>query len=167
MEKINGKQAGIMCFISVLANKLILLPSLIYIDSENGALATLLLCLFIDFVFLLLILKYFKKNKNVEFVEILKNKLGKVLCRIVLFLFLCYFLIKCVILSNECYAMFRETVFAEAPLYLFLTILLVASNILAIGNFCANGRTAEFFFKPLLLAMIFIIIQSFFWIFGN
>lgn len=157
-NSLSSKQAGIMCFFSVLANKIIFLPSLIYQKADIGALLTIILCFSIDILSLILIYRFFKNNKdNVSFIEILKKKLGKILTKIILLIFFAFFFIKLIFLLNECFVMLRDGLSRSCLSFVF-SYNINSRKCFHFGSLCAKGRTFELLFYPILILLSVTII---------
>ena len=80
MKTISARQTGIIVFLTILANKILVLPSILYKSSDADSIFVMLTLFLIEFLILLVFLKLKKNYPNQTFLSILQEKLGKDLC---------------------------------------------------------------------------------------
>ncbi|MEG1499665.1 MAG: GerAB/ArcD/ProY family transporter [Clostridia bacterium] len=153
-DSISTRQAGIILFLSVLSIKILLLPSLFYQDTKSFGILTVGLALLFDVIIAFFVCKFISKNKNVSFYQIICKKTNKFLAKVVVFLLFLFFLIKLILLINESYLYFKQSVFESADIKLFLIIFLGVCCPFVFGRFRAFGRTCEFFYNIIFLGVI-------------
>ena len=97
-KSINIWQTGIFIFIIIFANKVLLLPSLLYRDANvEGIFCYLILFLLeIGLIFLFIVLK--SKFPNVSFASLVKEKFGIVTLKIIYFLLIIFFFCKLILI---------------------------------------------------------------------
>ena len=156
MEKIiSSRQLSIIAFLSVLSLKLTVLPALIYSKIGVDAVLLILFITAIDFLEFFFIYYVLKNNQNISFYDFLSNKTGKFFTKIIFILIFIFYLFKMLLLCSGGFNYASSAIFKEAPLYLFLFILLVSSSSLFLFGIKSYSRTVEFFYP--LIASMFII----------
>ena len=71
--KINYRQMCIMLFLSFIALKFLVLPSVLYINSANASWFVVLVLMIIDGIYALLLINLMKKNQNKNINEFMKE----------------------------------------------------------------------------------------------
>ena len=92
MKTISARQTGIIVFLTILANKILVLPSILYKNSKADSIFVMLALFFIEFLILLVFLKLKKNYPNQTFLSILQKKLGKIIAKTIIFFFFVFFL---------------------------------------------------------------------------
>ncbi|MGN1201016.1 MAG: GerAB/ArcD/ProY family transporter [Candidatus Caccovivens sp.] len=156
-KTINAWQTGIMLFILMFANKMLVLPSLLY--EQAGLEAFVIPVLLFALEFGLLYVFYLLKNKypDLSFSDLLTKHFGKIVTYIVYVLFMFYFLAKAVLLYNVTYVFFRTLIYKDSSNILFLFCFLPVINHMAICGVRVMGRTMQLFFPIILLTVLFCI----------
>lgn len=161
-KSITAWQTGILLFILLFANKILVLPSLMY----DGASFESFLIPVVLFVFEMGLLYLFYKLKTKfpeeSFAEILKNRIGKIPMLILYLCFMIFFLGKAVLLYNVTYIFFRNMIYKDSSNFVFLFSLLPIINYMAIVGLRSIGRTAQLFFPGIVLITMFCIVIGFF-----
>ncbi len=159
---INAWQTAIILFVLLFANKILVLPSLIY---EEAGLEGFLIPIFLFIVeFGLLFLFFLLKNKfpNQSFSDLIRKYCGKIVATAVFVLFMIFFLAKSVLIYNITYVFFRNLIYKDSGNILFLFCFLPVVNHLAISGERVMGRTMQLFFPIILLTVVFCICVGFF-----
>ncbi len=159
---ISGWQAGILMFILIFANKVLVLPSLLYERAHFESVFVLAILFALELGALFLFYKFKKAFPSQSLVEILRNKFGKVVQIVVYILIMVYFLSKAVLLYNVSYIFFRNVIYKDYSNLLFLFCFIPIINHLAICGLRVIGRTAQLFFPIILIIVIFCIIVGVF-----
>ena len=154
-KTMNAWQTGICLFIIIFANKILLLPSLLYdIASIEGAWAY-----FISFAFELGLITLFvfvkRRYNNISFAELVRKKLGVITLKIFYLLLALFFLCKLVLIYNVTYIFFKDLIYKDSGTLLFLISFLPIINYLALSSMRVIGRTMQLFFPIILLIFIF------------
>lgn len=154
-KAINARQLSLIGFISTFALKLTILPSLLFNRIGIDALLLVIFSLLLDFCEFFLIYFLLKRNQNVSFSEFLEKKFGKAFAKIILLLFLGFYFFKFLILTVAGYDYARFAIFKDAPIYLFLFVILTISSSLVLFKCKSFGRTIEFFYP--IVAFFFLL----------
>lgn len=101
MNVLTNRQIGVMISLSIVSLKLFIFPSLISGYSQNNCYISVLISLFVEFLFILLILWIMKKNPTKSLFEILENKFGKLFTKILAGVLTIFFLGKSLVATKE------------------------------------------------------------------
>lgn len=153
-QDITARQAGILCFLMMLSSKILALPSLLYKDVGYFAMIIFLMLLSMEVLFLFVFIKLKEKYINLSFFDILSKFLGKIITKIIYFLFFVYFLIAVVHLIYDNFIYLREAIFEDAKIEKFLLIFLPIICALSYKGLNSFARTAEFFYIFIVFGFI-------------
>ncbi len=161
-KNINAWQLGIMLFILLFANKILVLPSLLFEGAGLEAVFIPVLFFVLEMGLLFLFYKLKTKHPAQSFSFLLKNRFGTPV-QVVAFVFLCaYFLCKAVLLYNVTYIFFRNVVYKDYSSFLFLFCFIPIMNHLAISGLRVMGRTMQLFFPFMLTIVLFCLVVGVF-----
>lgn len=161
-KSINVWQASILMFILLFANKIIVLPSLLY---EGAGLESIFALIFMFCLEMgLLLLFYFLKNKypTQSLSSILQACFGKIVKTTFFIGFMIFFLSKAVLLYNVTYIFFRNLIYKDTTNLLILFCFLPVINHLVISGLRVIGRTAQLFFPVIFGTVIFCLVVGLF-----
>ncbi|MBP3431729.1 MAG: GerAB/ArcD/ProY family transporter [Clostridia bacterium] len=166
-RSINAWQLGIMLFILLFANKILVLPSLLYDDAKlEGFFVPVILFAF-EIGILLLFRKLKIKYPNESFASVLQKHFGKVAKMIVYVLMLIFFISKAVLLYNVTYIFFRNMIYKDSGNFIFLFSLLPVVIHMVVCGLRVMGRTMQLFFPPIVVITVFCVVVGFFGITEN
>ncbi len=156
-RSINAWQLGILIFILLFANKILVLPSLLFEGAKMESLFALLFLCACEFG--LVVLFYFAKKKfpTQSFSKIVREHLGNITKIMFYFLIMIFFLAKAVLLYNVTYIFFRNLIYKDTSNFLILFCFLPIINHLAICGLRVLGRTTQIFF-PIIFGILFFCI---------
>ena len=153
-RKISAWQTGILLFILLFANKILVLPSIIATKSKLEAIL-IVMSLFACEIGLLLLFWWTKnRNPNKSFFDVLKAKCGSPVCKTIACLVCLYFLSKSVLLYNVCHAFLQNLVYKDVSDILFLVAILPVVNFLAFSGITPHARTMQLFFPSIFLLVV-------------
>lgn len=161
-KSVSAWQIGILLFILLFANKILVLPSLLYEGAKVEAFFIPIILFAFDLGLLILFYKVKTKFPTQSFAEIIKEHFGKVVTYIVFILIMIFFICKAVLLYNITYIFFRNLIYKETDNILFLFCFLPVINHLAISGLRVMGRTAQLFFPVIVVITLFCIVVGFF-----
>ncbi len=166
-RNITAWQTGILLFILLFANKVLVLPSLLYEGAKFEAFLIPIIASFLEFGLLFLFYKVKMRFPDKSFEEILSARFGKVVQILIYIFFSVYFLAKAVLLYNVTFIFFRNMIYKNAQNFVFLFALLPIINHLAICGLRVLGRTAQLFLPVIFLITVFCIVVGCFGIDSN
>lgn len=154
MEKqLTVRQCCIIVFVLIIANKLMMLPSIISFNSANDAWLTFLLSFVLDFVIALGIIGIITHSKQ-TIVEFLKKKLGRIVTSVILAAISFIFILKIVDIMFETYTMFNEYIYVDFSSVLFFAVILLVIVYFGTRELRSLGRTVEILFTTICGALI-------------
>ncbi len=159
-EKISANQAGLMLALLLFANKIINLPSLLSTFAKGDSIFIVLIYFLIEIGVIFIFFRLKKQFPEKSFFDILKEKLSIVTAWIVYLSALIYFYTKIFLTFFSGLVYFKTEVYLESQEIFFLVTTLVLTFCLVHGGFRALGRSAEFFFIPIIVGLIFCQIIS-------
>ena len=80
--KITYRQMSIMVFLSFIALKFLVLPSVLYLHSSNASWFVVLVLMIIDAMYAILIINLMRKNQNKNINEFMTQTIGPVLTKL-------------------------------------------------------------------------------------
>ncbi len=159
-NKISARQSGMLCVMLIFANKLLLLPSLLFEEIGADGFWVIVVLLFVDLLglggFFMLKARY----PSEKFYDILKDNLGKILAKTIVFLFLIFFLFKTFLTFSVVYMFLKQTVYQEDFEFLALIALLPVLNHGIISGIRTISRSIELFFYFVCAGLILCVAIS-------
>lgn len=158
---INVRQLAIMFFISTIALRMTILPSMIHKDIGKESFLLMSLYAFIELISFFLIYYLLKKNQNISFYQFLKKHLGDIGAKVVFFIIFVFYFFKMLILLRGGFVYARDVAFQEATFSLYAFIILMISGSLYFFKLRALSRTMEIFFPLIFIFLIISLIIPF------
>jgi len=151
---VSTRQIILILIISMVTLKVLFLPSLLAKDIGRDAYFFVLLMCVIDLVVLCLLLFIFYKNPDLSFVEILNKMFGKFLTKIIMFLFMLFFISKCCGIFQANFSYLNENLYSSLRWYTFAFPILI--TIFFIASFGVNSlsRLVEMFAPVVIVGFI-------------
>lgn len=162
MKSISCRQAGILVFLTILANKILLLPSIMYQEARADSLFGISLIFLIELLILatfIFVKIKFPKN-NIQ--EILQVKIGKFLSKLVVFIFLIFFLFKTMLTYSVIYVYLKDLVYQDEFGFLAIVCFLPVVNHGVLSGLRSISRTFELFFYLIIAGIVFCFVIAFF-----
>ncbi len=161
-KTLNAWQLGILMFVLLFANKILVLPSLLYEGAGFESIFIPVLLFLLEFGLVFLFYRLKTKFPNETFAQILKNHFGNVVKVIIFVIFMFFFLSKAVLLYNVTYIFFRNLIYKDYSNFLFLFCIIPIITHLAVCGLRVMGRTAQLFFPVIIVIIAFCIVVGFF-----
>ncbi len=159
-EQITVRQTACFCAISLLALKLIALPSLLFEKSSSSGLVVAIVMFVADFLMLFLFLKIKQKYPDCSLYEIIEKFLGKITAKILYLFIFTFFTFKLCMLINEGLSYMQDVVDEDCSLVVFLLTYLPVITALCYGGLKSCARTCEFGFVFILIGFIICLFLS-------
>lgn len=159
---VSVRQLILILIVSMVALKVLFLPSLLSKDiGRDSYLFVIIMCL-IDLAVLCALLFIFYKNPDLSFLEILEKMFGKVIAKIIMFLFMLFFIAKCCGIFQANFSYLNENLYSSLRWYTFAFPILV--TIFFIASFGVNSlsRLVEVFAPIIIIAFIACLLVGFF-----
>lgn len=154
-KSVNIWQIGIILFIVLLANKILLLPSLVFKDANFEGLITITILFLIEIGIITLFIFLKRKYKTLSFAQILREKFGNFIKIIIFLLLAIFFVCKILLLYNVTYAFFNELIYKESSPLLYLVCFVPIMTYFVFCPLRTMGRTLQIFFPVILVLAIF------------
>ena len=143
---ISARQAGMLCAVLVLANKIFLLPSLIYEGAKSDgffvALMLFIVDLFVLTTFFMLKAKY--PDNTLDY--ILEKHIGKIFSKIIYIILMIFFLFKVLLTYSVVYAYLKGQVYQDEFALLALISVIPVVNHAVVTGLRSFSRTIELYF---------------------
>ena len=146
IDKINARQAGILCAVMLFANKLLMLPGVLFREVRTDGFLIYLLFFVLDILVLFAILWFKKRKKDV--------KLNKVWNFIIHFALIAYFLVGSFFMVQDAFVFIRDSAYEDVSLLIFAICFLPVAIYAATTGFRGIARTAEFYYKFIVFGII-------------
>ena len=158
---INIWQTGIMLFLLLFANKILLLPSLMFKDTNVEGIFCYVILFVLEILLVTLFIFLKRSYPDKSFSSLIEEKFGKITLKIIYFLFTLFFLFKIVLVYNVTYIFFKDLIYKENNVFLYLICFLPIVNYLAFIGLRVTGRTCQIFFPIILIILLFCVVVSF------
>lgn len=157
---ISAKQAGMMCVILLLANKILLLPSLIFEDIGADGIFVVILLLFLDLLVLGAFYLLKSRFPDFSFSQILEKYLGKIVTKIIYIFLLVFFLFKAILTYSVSYIFLKQQVYQDDFELLALICILPIVNHAVFVSLRTFSRTIEMFFYLIVVGIVLCLFIS-------
>ena len=134
---VSVRQLILILIISMVTLKVLFLPSLLAKDIGRDSYLFMLLMLVLDFLVLLTLLFIFNKNPQLSFFEVIQKMFGKVLAKIIMFLFFLFFLLKSWATFQTNLSYLNENLYTSLEWYIFAFPILI--TVFYIASFGVNS----------------------------
>ncbi len=160
MKKISSRQTAVIACVLLFANKILVLPSLLYEYAKADGLFVMLLLLFAELLLLMIFFRLKHKFPDSSFYEIIKKNTGAFLAKLIFFLIILYLFYKILLVYNVSYMYFRAQVYLDAGFYTFVLVFLLVCNSCVMRGLRSLSRCMEFFFTFIIVCFIFCLLLS-------
>ena len=162
MKKISINQCGILMVLCIFANKILLMPSLMYHQTSADSIFVLLVLFLLDFIMLPIFIKLKKVYKDDKFYDVLKAKIGVFFTKLIYIALLVFFMFKCLLVFSITYVYFKQQIYQEEFIFLALIAFLPVFNHAIFVGVRSFSRTIELFFWIVITGFIFCLVISLF-----
>lgn len=158
-KQLTSRQAGLILVVAIVANKLIMLPSILSFHTFQDAWLAFLMSFAIDFLFCMIFV-YFLQKLDKPILQILQQKYGRVVAIIFGLCVAIVFLLKSAEMFGECYLFFDSVMYIEIDKYIFSGCFLALTLYFSSRKFRTVGRTNELMFFLFATAIGFCLFLS-------
>ncbi len=159
-EQISVRQTACFCAISMLALKLITLPSILVEMSTSSAIIVALIMFALDLMILFLYLKAKEKYPDLSLYELIKKVFGTIVAKIIYSFLFGIFILKILMLNNEAISYMRDIVDEDFKLTLYLMTFLPVVISMVYSGLKNSARTVEFGFVFIFIGLVFCLFLS-------
>lgn len=161
-DKISMHQAGILVAFGILANKVLLLPSLMFNQTKADSIFVLLILFALDFVALPIFFKLKKAYPDKKLFEILTKFLTKYVARLIFIILLVYMLFKALYTFSVVYDYFKQQIYQDEFFWIAIICIVPLMNHAVIGGLRPTTRTMELLFGVVIAGVLLCFFISFF-----
>ncbi len=159
--KINYKQLSVLVFMSFISLKLLALPSLLYVDSENMSWLVALVLMIVDAIYVFLILDLMKKCDEKNILEFMNKCLGPVLTRVFLFVYIIKYALVVANISKGLEFFVVENFYNEFNWLVFILPLMALIGFMTYKGIRNIARVSEMINLAIVIGCLYIAFQSF------
>ena len=159
--KINYRQMCIMLFLSFIALKFLILPSVLYITSENASWVVALVLMIIDGIYALLLIDLMRKNQNKNINQFMNETIGPVLTKIFLAIVAAKFFLQILNISKGMEFFVTENFYNNFHWILFSLPLVALVGFMMFKGLRNIARVQEMFWLAIIIGCVYIAIKSF------
>lgn len=164
---ISARQTGMLVVLLILANSILVTPSVIFAEVGADGFWLVLLLSIIDLLVLGAFFMLKSRFPEDKFYDILSKYLGKVLAKLIFSLILLFFLIKSLFTFSVVYTYLRQLVYQDAFEALAVICILPVVNHAVLVGLRSLSRTIELFFYCIIFGILLCIGMSFTNVFGS
>lgn len=158
-KQLTDRQTGLILIVSILANKLLMLPGIICFEAKNNAYLVFLLSFLIDFLFVMIFL-YINQKIDMPIFKFLQNKFGKAVAVLFALPIIITFAFKCVDIFGECYLFFDQVMYVQVNQIIFMTCFLIMILYLGSRAYRTIGRSIELLFFVFVISLFLSLYMS-------
>ncbi|MBR1890193.1 MAG: GerAB/ArcD/ProY family transporter [Clostridia bacterium] len=151
-------QTGIVMFVLMFANKIMVFPTTIKTDAKYEVFLVYLTLFAFEMGLLFLFWRVKLRHPNEDFFDIVKHNCGKFFCTAISILICLYFFSKSVLLYNILHMFLRSVMYRKGAGVLFLVCILPVVNFLAQAGLRPMARTMQFFFPFIFLTFVLCLV---------
>lgn len=161
-NKISAGQAGVVAFILVMANKILLLPSLLYQTVHADGLIIMAVQFLFDILTLFIFVKLKTTFPNEKLYDVLTMKLGKVCAKLIYLVLLIFFFFKVVLTFSISYLYFQQQVYQDEFINIAFICIFPIACFGVVKGLRSLARTIELFYYIIITGVIICLSFSLF-----
>ena len=162
MKSISARQTGIILFLTILANKILLLPSIMYEKTKADSLFVMMLLFAFELFILWIFFSLKNKYPNSSLKELLQKSVGGKIAKALIFVFLIFFLFKTMLTYSVIYVYLKDLVYQDEFGLLAIICFIPVVNHGVVCGLRAMSRSFELFFYLVLTGVVFCLVIAFF-----
>ena len=159
--KINYRQLSIMLFMSFIALKFLVLPSVLYIHSSNMSWLVVLTLMILDGIYAVLTIDMMRKNQNKNINEFMKETIGPVLTKVFLFILAIKFALQVANIVKGLEFFVTENFYNNFSWVLYILPLIALTGFMMYKGLRNIARVQEIFFLSIIVGCLYIAFKSF------
>lgn len=148
------RQLTLMLIVSMFALKVLVLPNLLAKEFSRDGYAFVTFMLLLDIGILCIFLFLRNRYREMNFYGMMKHLFGKVIAKIIIFLFLLYFIAKSSAIFEANFIYLNENLYTSFTWPTFTVPFLIVLLLIGFQGMNALARTVEFFFLIIIIGLI-------------
>lgn len=158
--KISYHQMSVMLFLSFIALKFLVLPSVLYIHSANSSWFVALILMIIDGIYALLLINLMKKNQNKNINEFMKETVGPVLTKIFLIVLAIKYFLQILNIVKGLEFFVTENFYNNFHWVLYILPLVALTAFMMYKGLRNIARVQEIFYLSIVVGCIYVAFKS-------
>ncbi len=159
-KTISSRQTAVLASVMLFANKILVLPSLLYEYAKADSIFIMLLLLLAELGLLFIFFRLKRRFPDLSFYQIIKQKMGVFMAKSLYILIAIYIFYKILLVYNVSYVYFRVQVYLDASFYIFVLVFLLVCNSSVMRGLRPLVRGMEFFYYFLITCFVFCLLLS-------
>lgn len=159
--KISYRQMSVMLFLSFIALKFLVLPSVLYLESTNSSWFVVLIFMIIDGLYALLIINLMRKNQNTNIYDFIKETLGTFLAKLLLSILALQFFLQIANIVKGLEFFVTENFYNNFHWTLYILPLVALTGFMMYKGLRNIARVQEIFYLSIIIGCIYIALKSF------
>ena len=158
--KINYRQMCVTLFLSFIALKFLVLPSVLYLHSENASWFVVLVLMIIDGIYALLTISLMRKNQNKNISEFMNECVGPVLTKFFLLVLAIKFFLNVANIVKGMEFFVTENFYNNFSWILFILPLIALTGFMIFKGLRNIVRVQEMFWLAIVVGCVYISVKS-------
>ena len=158
--KISYHQMSVMLFLSFIALKFLILPSVLYIYSSNTSWFVALVLMIIDGIYALLTIDLMKKNQNKNINDFMKETIGPVLTKLFLLILAVQFFLQILNIVKGLEFFVTENFYNNFHWILYVLPLIALTGFMMYKGLRNIARVQEIFYLSIVVGCLYIALKS-------
>ncbi|MBQ9791344.1 MAG: GerAB/ArcD/ProY family transporter [Clostridia bacterium] len=158
MTRITNRQIGLIIFISTIALKFSVKPSIMCKYSGSDIYLAIIVDMLMELFMFLVVLYFVLKHPDKDFYHYLKDSFGVVVSKTIFILMFFYFLIKTLLTVQEIYIYFLETLFDNFNTISFIVPLFLLLSYMLSKELFVFARSVEILFWFIIVGIIVVML---------
>ena len=159
--KISYRQMSVMLFLSFIALKFLVLPSVLYLQSSNSSWFVVLVLMIIDGLYALLIINLMRKNQNTNINDFMKATLGVFLTKLFLVVLAIQFFLQIANIVKGLEFFVTENFYNNFNWLLYILPLIALTGFMMYKGLRNIARVQEIFYLSIVVGCLYIAFKSF------
>ena len=161
-DTISIRQVGIIMIFCIFANKILLLPSLMYENTKADSIFALSILFVLDILLVPIFIKLKSSYPDKKLYDILKSKTGVFFTKIIYLILTIFFMMKVILVFSITYVYLKQQIYKDEFFWIALISVLPVINHGVMCGVRGFSRTMEIFFGVVLAGFILCLIFSLF-----
>lgn len=153
LSKITSKQFACIAFIAFISNKLLILPSILYNMVETDAILVVVIKMLLGFLAVGIIFMACRLIPNVTLDELMNKIFGKYITKILLFIFLLFYIFKTYLIIVEGEGFINTTIYEELNFSFYTVPLILIALYVVFKGLKIVGRVNEIAFIIIFIGL--------------
>lgn len=153
-KKINARQTGLIIFLCIMANKILLLPSLMYQEARADSIFVLIILFLFELGLIPIFINMKRSYPDEKLLNILSKKMTPFVGKVIYLVLLVYFFFKIILTFSIVYVYLKQQVYQDEFLFLAIISIFPVINYATIKGLRPLTRTIELFFGVIVVGFL-------------